>query len=481
MPNFYYTDTNGQRQRLVNEEKLKLLATLGIITPDTLLEIDDGRKGKAGQIEGLFDAVAAPQPELSNTTVYFYTDRSGEKQGLFDAQQLKRLARQGLIAPHTPFETATGQEGLAGQIPDLFSFTPPPAPVRPSSVFNPLGVNLPLIGGTTDRQKSEQRTTFFGWFKFWSMMVFAVLPLSVLSGLIGYFINDVPLAVLMSAIPHGLLGVFMVLSALYWILIMVFRLVMAVVHVSIKIVKKMTVFIKQTLSAAAKTVRNQFIGQALFHRIPSVTDQPEKYLCVIVGLIVFALLVDWCYPFLPPIVHAVKHFVMMASLWVIFSLAYIGMGIAGAFIATNDEDTETYIFWGIGFALITAFMFFLDWCYPFLPMIIYDIVTVIWWLLHRVVYLFIGIAVILAMIIFVIPALRAAHEKIKQWIAATKQQSNVGMGTVPQPIEIIIDGVTKTVTKQELFGFVTSAKVNADTPVCVNGKLVTVETAMTLS
>ena len=309
--------------------------------------------------------------------------------------------------------------------------------------------------------------------------MFAVLPLSVLSGFIGYFINDLPLTILMSAIPHAVLGVFMVLSVLYWMLIMVFRLVMAVVHVSIKTVKKIAVFIKQTTSAAAKTVRNQFMGQVSFHRIPSVTDQPEKYLCVMVGLIVFVLLVDWCYPFFPPIVHTVKHFVMMASLWVIFSLAYIGMGIAGAFIATNDEDEWAYIFWGIGFAFITAFMFFIDWCYPFLPIIVYDIVTVILWMIQGIVYFSIGIAVILAMIIFVIPALRAAHEKIKQ--RETKQKSNAGMGTVPQPFEIIIDGAIKTVTKQELFRLVTSGTINADTPVCVNGKLVTVETAMTLS
>ena len=47
-------------------------------------------------------------------------------------------------------------------------------------------------------------------------------------------------------------------------------------------------------------------------------------------------------------------------------------------------------------------------------------------------------------------------------------------------IEIIIDGTTQTVTKQELFQFVTSGKVSADTPVIVNGKLVTVKTALTV-
>ena len=47
-------------------------------------------------------------------------------------------------------------------------------------------------------------------------------------------------------------------------------------------------------------------------------------------------------------------------------------------------------------------------------------------------------------------------------------------------IEIIIDGTTQTVTKQELFRLVTSGKISADTPVIANGKLITVETAMTM-
>ena len=47
-------------------------------------------------------------------------------------------------------------------------------------------------------------------------------------------------------------------------------------------------------------------------------------------------------------------------------------------------------------------------------------------------------------------------------------------------IEIIIDGTTKSVTKQELFGLMTSGKISADTPVSVAGKLVTVEMVFTM-
>ena len=131
MPNFYYTDANGQRG-LINEQQLKTLVTLGQITPDTLLETETGQKGKAGQIKGLFTAPPAPatQAMLPNTTAqYFYTDANGQKQGAFNLQILQALAAQGIITSQTPMETATGQKGLAGQIPGLFPTTPPPPSV----------------------------------------------------------------------------------------------------------------------------------------------------------------------------------------------------------------------------------------------------------------------------------------------------------------------------------------------------------------
>jgi len=55
MPNFFYTDANGQKQGAISPSQLKELVAQGIITPDTLLETDTGHKGKAGQIKGLFN------------------------------------------------------------------------------------------------------------------------------------------------------------------------------------------------------------------------------------------------------------------------------------------------------------------------------------------------------------------------------------------------------------------------------------------
>jgi len=64
MPNFYYTDANGQRQGAFTPQEVKELAMRGIITPDTPLETDTGKQGKAGQIKGLFPVspVTAPSP-----------------------------------------------------------------------------------------------------------------------------------------------------------------------------------------------------------------------------------------------------------------------------------------------------------------------------------------------------------------------------------------------------------------------------------
>ena len=71
MPNFYYTDANGQR-KLVNPQQLKALAVQGLITPDTELETDTGKKGKAGQIKGLFATVLPPPTADSGAEIEVY-------------------------------------------------------------------------------------------------------------------------------------------------------------------------------------------------------------------------------------------------------------------------------------------------------------------------------------------------------------------------------------------------------------------------
>jgi len=61
MANFFYTDANGQKHQ-VNEQQLQALAAKGIIKPDTPLETDTGHQGLAGQIPGLNFNTSPPPP-----------------------------------------------------------------------------------------------------------------------------------------------------------------------------------------------------------------------------------------------------------------------------------------------------------------------------------------------------------------------------------------------------------------------------------
>jgi len=63
---------------------------------------------------------------------FFYFDQTNQKRGPVSEQQLKELAVQGLIGPHTPMETDTGHRGVAGQIPGLFPVAAPSAQAAPS-------------------------------------------------------------------------------------------------------------------------------------------------------------------------------------------------------------------------------------------------------------------------------------------------------------------------------------------------------------
>ena len=60
MPNWFYIDTNGQYQGPVDNQQLKSLAVNGAITPETILITDDGKKGAAGKLRGLFSIPPAP-------------------------------------------------------------------------------------------------------------------------------------------------------------------------------------------------------------------------------------------------------------------------------------------------------------------------------------------------------------------------------------------------------------------------------------
>jgi TM2 domain-containing membrane protein YozV len=69
MPNYYFTDANGQKQGLVNDQQLQVLVAQGVITPNTPLETEGGHKGLAGQIPGLkFPTAASPSAQPAQAT-----------------------------------------------------------------------------------------------------------------------------------------------------------------------------------------------------------------------------------------------------------------------------------------------------------------------------------------------------------------------------------------------------------------------------
>jgi len=68
MPNWFYTDANGMRQGLFDDQQLRELVAQGIITPDTPMETDTGHKGVAGQIPGLFPAAPPPFVQPAQVT-----------------------------------------------------------------------------------------------------------------------------------------------------------------------------------------------------------------------------------------------------------------------------------------------------------------------------------------------------------------------------------------------------------------------------
>lgn len=58
MTYWYYFDANNERQGPVDDETLVLMAQKRLILPETPMESDDGHRGKAGQIPGLFAILA---------------------------------------------------------------------------------------------------------------------------------------------------------------------------------------------------------------------------------------------------------------------------------------------------------------------------------------------------------------------------------------------------------------------------------------
>ena len=126
MPNYFFTDSDGNKWGPLTEERLQTLIDRGTIVPTTSLTTDSGHTGLAGQIPGLnFDNVAPPpfnqtsQATSQKTVKYFYIDADGNKRGPYSEQQLQELVARGYIGLNTPLETDAGHRGRAREFSDL--------------------------------------------------------------------------------------------------------------------------------------------------------------------------------------------------------------------------------------------------------------------------------------------------------------------------------------------------------------------------
>ena len=54
MTRFYYFDTYGEKLGPIDSQQLKGLVAQGVVRPDTQLETENGQRGQARQISGLF-------------------------------------------------------------------------------------------------------------------------------------------------------------------------------------------------------------------------------------------------------------------------------------------------------------------------------------------------------------------------------------------------------------------------------------------
>lgn len=188
MANWYYINKSGKKTGPITAVALKELARQGLITPETMIENQEGRSSIAGKVNGLiFPAPVAqppgktvppplpssivtppetttfvpptahPVPPLPipssvppETVSWFYYAADGQKVGPIPFNVVQILAAQGVLIPETILEAESGQMAIAKSvkglmftdaqrsIPAASSDRPsvPPITTNPSDAFN---------------------------------------------------------------------------------------------------------------------------------------------------------------------------------------------------------------------------------------------------------------------------------------------------------------------------------------------------------
>ncbi|MDR0328771.1 MAG: DUF4339 domain-containing protein [Planctomycetaceae bacterium] len=132
MKYFYYNE-KGEKKGAFSGKEIKALAKGGLINPQTIIETEEGEKYYAHGIGGVeFGGVMPDNPAewhipvktvevplskpVSSTTLYFYYNKNGHKQGAYTKNDINAYAKAGIITPETIIELAGGQQCCANEI-----------------------------------------------------------------------------------------------------------------------------------------------------------------------------------------------------------------------------------------------------------------------------------------------------------------------------------------------------------------------------
>jgi hypothetical protein len=158
MTNWYYYDADGQKLGPIRGRDLSAFAKNGTVTPETVVENEQGKKGKAGQVQGLeFPQQSVPSVSPKPAANFYYYDKNGTRFGPVPSAVLKQLAENGVITPDTIIENEAGNTLKAGNAKGL-TFRPT-QPVSPPPVATPVSANpFAALNATMDNNFSETNT-----------------------------------------------------------------------------------------------------------------------------------------------------------------------------------------------------------------------------------------------------------------------------------------------------------------------------------
>ncbi|GHT14266.1 hypothetical protein FACS1894170_11130 [Planctomycetales bacterium] len=168
MANWFYFDEKGKKQGPVRGRDLKQLAKNGAITPETIVENEEGNTGKAGKVQGLEFPPTNPTADSPNQShrrihqnkTWYYYDKNGQKQGPITSKELQTLAFAGAVVKGTAIETETGKKSVAVKVQGLQFAETPPVPILHKPIEFPIPNQTNAVPNTFDNAVVSQQQAF---------------------------------------------------------------------------------------------------------------------------------------------------------------------------------------------------------------------------------------------------------------------------------------------------------------------------------